>query len=97
MGTPRNQRVLKARCGALFSLYLKALSFSWYNTVNKAEIPGQDSRPGGTLMHCVGHNKGCLVGHGPHSMGVHIGEGQGLLGLSQKAVKQTASALGTDH
>lgn len=23
-------------------------------------------------MLCVGHNEGCLVGHGPHSTGVHM-------------------------
>lgn len=40
-----------------FSLYLKAPFLSRYNTVNKAGIPGQDSRPIGTFMHCVGHNE----------------------------------------
>lgn len=23
-------------------------------------------------MHCVSHNESCPVGHGPHSMGVHV-------------------------
>lgn len=75
---PTNQRVLKARHAPLFSPYLQAPSFSGYNTVNTAGIPGRDPRPGRTFMHCVGHNEGCLVGHGPPSRGVHMAKDTSL-------------------
>lgn len=48
-------------------------------------------------MLCVGHNEGCLVGHGPHSTGVHVAKDTllGRAGVSGTFSEHrlTASAL----
>lgn len=82
-GGPTNQRVdanstLKARHAPLFCTLQGALLFPGYNAVNEARIPG-----------CVAYSgfvpatmSGFSVGHGPHSMGLHVAR-ETLLGKKQ--------------
>ena len=53
-------------------------SFSGYNAVNEAGTPGW----GGAFRLCADHDEGLSMGHGPHSMGLHMAR-ETLLGKRQ--------------
>lgn len=77
MGPHESEGAQGKTCPPLFSILTGAL-FLRVQYGEYSGIPGRDSRPGRTFMHCVGHNEGCLVGHGPPSRGVHMAKDTSL-------------------